>query len=607
MKNKKFNNSSLSLTLYFLRTSRLYFLISIVCVCFVNFLALIIPKIISYTIDTVINNKPSELPGFINSMIEAAGGIRILREHLYYIAAAIVITALISALFQYLNRYYNAKASESLVETMRNDIFSHIGKLPFSFHSANNTGDIIQRCTSDVDAVKNFLSEQLVEIFRTVILVVFSLYFMAGINLKLTLIAVILLPVSAIYSTYAHKKMGKVFEEADIEEGKVSSAVQENLTGVRVVRAFGREKFERDKFEKQNGFYHAMWVRLDLILSAFWAVGDFISGIQVMSIITFGAYLAVKGELNAGDYLAFIYYNSMLTWPIRSLGRAVSGLSRMGIALNRIKYILDSPTEDNGGKNLTPPMDEDIVFENVSFSHIPENKVLDNVSFAVKKGSTLGILGGTGSGKSTLMYLLTRLYELPEGDGRITVGGIDIKDINLTWLRKNIGMVLQEPYLFSGTISENIAMGKNSSENFEIESAADTASLSDTIREFKDGFSTYVGERGVTLSGGQKQRVAIARTVISESPVMIFDDSLSAVDAETDSKIRHALSKKSKDSTVMIISHRITTLMSADKIIVLDNGKICESGTHDELIANNGIYRKIYDIQFGSYETERRG
>lgn len=607
MKNKKFNNSSLSLTLYFLRTSRLYFLISIVCVCFVNFLALIIPKIISYTIDTVINNKPSELPGFINSMIEAAGGIRILREHLYYIAAAIVITALISALFQYLNRYYNAKASESLVETMRNDIFSHIGKLPFSFHSANNTGDIIQRCTSDVDAVKNFLSEQLVEIFRTVILVVFSLYFMAGINLKLTLIAVILLPVSAIYSTYAHKKMGKVFEEADIEEGKVSSAVQENLTGVRVVRAFGREKFERDKFEKQNGFYHAMWVRLDLILSAFWAVGDFISGIQVMSIITFGAYLAVKGELNAGDYLAFIYYNSMLTWPIRSLGRAVSGLSRMGIALNRIKYILDSPTEDNGGKNLTPPMGEDIVFENVSFSHIPENKVLDNVSFTVKKGSTLGILGGTGSGKSTLMYLLTRLYELPEGDGRITVGGIDIKDINLTWLRKNIGMVLQEPYLFSGTISENIAMGKNSSENFEIESAADTASLSDTIREFKDGFSTYVGERGVTLSGGQKQRVAIARTVISESPVMIFDDSLSAVDAETDSKIRHALSKKSKDSTVMIISHRITTLMSADKIIVLDNGKICESGTHDELIANNGIYRKIYDIQFGSYETERRG
>ena len=607
MKNKKFNNSSLSLTLYFLRTSRLYFLISIVCVCFVNFLALIIPKIISYTIDTVINNKPSELPGFINSMIEAAGGIRILREHLYYIAAAIVITALISALFQYLNGYYNAKASESLVETMRNDIFSHIGKLPFSFHSANNTGDIIQRCTSDVDAVKNFLSEQLVEIFRTVILVVFSLYFMAGINLKLTLIAVILLPVSAVYSTYAHKKMGKVFEEADIEEGKVSSAVQENLTGVRVVRAFGREKFERDKFEKQNGFYHAMWVRLDLILSAFWAVGDFISGIQVMSIITFGAYLAVKGELNAGDYLAFIYYNSMLTWPIRSLGRAVSGLSRMGIALNRIKYILDSPTEDNGGKNLTPPMDEDIVFENVSFSHIPENKVLDNVSFTVKKGSTLGILGGTGSGKSTLMYLLTRLYELPEGDGRITVGGIDIKDINLTWLRKNIGMVLQEPYLFSGTISENIAMGKNSSENFEIESAADTASLSDTIREFKDGFSTYVGERGVTLSGGQKQRVAIARTVISESPVMIFDDSLSAVDAETDSKIRHALSKKSKDSTVMIISHRITTLMSADKIIVLDNGKICESGTHDELIANNGIYRKIYDIQFGSYETERRG
>ncbi len=607
MKNKKFNNSSLSLTLYFLRTSRLYFLISIVCVCFVNFLALIIPKIISYTIDTVINNKPSELPGFINSMIEAAGGILILREHLYYIAAAIVITALISALFQYLNRYYNAKASESLVETMRNDIFSHIGKLPFSFHSANNTGDIIQRCTSDVDAVKNFLSEQLVEIFRTVILVVFSLYFMAGINLKLTLIAVILLPVSAIYSTYAHKKMGKVFEEADIEEGKVSSTVQENLTGVRVVRAFGREKFERDKFEKQNGFYHAMWVRLDLILSAFWAVGDFISGIQVMSIITFGAYLAVKGELNAGDYLAFIYYNSMLTWPIRSLGRAVSGLSRMGIALNRIKYILDSPTEDNGGKNLTPPMDEDIVFENVNFSHIPENKVLDNVSFAVKKGSTLGILGGTGSGKSTLMYLLTRLYELPEGDGRITVGGIDIKDINLTWLRKNIGMVLQEPYLFSGTISENIAMGKNSSENFEIESAADTASLSDTIREFKDGFSTYVGERGVTLSGGQKQRVAIARTVISESPVMIFDDSLSAVDAETDSKIRHALSKKSKDSTVMIISHRITTLMSADKIIVLDNGKICESGTHDELIANNGIYRKIYDIQFGSYETERRG
>ena len=596
MKDRKFKTNR-ELVWHFLRGSKAYFIIAIVCISLMNLLALIVPRVISYTVDTLIIGKESDLPAFIVDAIESIGGSAYIREHLYLIAVFLMVIGALSALCNYLYRYYNNKGAETLVETMRNEIFAHIARLPFSWHTKNQTGDIIQRCTSDVDAVKNFVSGQLTEVFRVVLMVAFSLYFMFTINVKLALIAVILIPINIAYSAYGHKRMGKIFEEADVEEGKLSAVVQENLTGVRVVRAFGRELFEKERFEKQNHDYWKMWIRMDWVLAWFWAIGTLLLSLQTMIVVVLGAVFAVRGEMLAGEYIAFFSYNIMLTWPIRLLGRLISGLSRSEIATDRIRYIMNSEPEKDEGKKLRPEMTGDIVFNNVSFAYDESKEIVKDVSFRIKGGTTVGILGGTGSGKSTLMHLLNRLYELPKENGSITISGVDIKDIEVGYLRENVGMVLQEPYLFSRTLAENIALGGTNAEIDDIKEAAGTASLLETIENFKEGFETTVGERGVTLSGGQKQRTAIARMLIGKSPIMVFDDSLSAVDAETDAKIRKGLMEKGKDSTVIIISHRITTLMAADNILVLDKGRLVESGTHDELIKNTGIYRKIYDIQ----------
>ena len=596
MKDRKFKTNR-ELVWHFLRGSKAYFIIAIVCISLMNLLALIVPRVISYTVDTLITGKESNLPAFITNAIESIGGPAYIKEHLYLVAVFLMIIGALSALCNYLYRYYNNKGAETLVETMRNEIFAHIARLPFSWHTKNQTGDIIQRCTSDVDAVKNFVSGQLTEVFRVVLMVAFSLYFMFTINVKLALIAVILIPINIAYSAYGHKRMGKIFEEADVEEGKLSAVVQENLTGVRVVRAFGRELFEKERFEKQNHDYWKMWIRMDWILAWFWAIGTLLLSLQTMIVVVLGAVFAVRGEMLAGEYIAFFSYNIMLTWPIRLLGRLISGLSRSEIATDRIRYIMNSEPEKDEGKKLRPAMTGDIVFNHVSFAYDESKEIVKDVSFRIKGGTTVGILGGTGSGKSTLMHLLNRLYELPKENGSITISGVDIKDIEVGYLRENVGMVLQEPYLFSRTLAENIALGGTNAEIEDIKEAAGTASLLETIENFKEGFETTVGERGVTLSGGQKQRTAIARMLIGKSPIMVFDDSLSAVDAETDAKIRKGLMEKGKDSTVIIISHRITTLMAADNILVLDKGRLVESGTHDELIKNTGIYRKIYDIQ----------
>ena len=596
MKDRKFKTNR-ELVWHFLRGSKAYFIIAIVCISLMNLLALIVPRVISYTVDTLITGKESDLPAFIVDAIESIGGSAYIREHLYLIAVFLMVIGALSALCNYLYRYYNNKGAETLVETMRNEIFAHIARLPFSWHTKNQTGDIIQRCTSDVDAVKNFVSGQLTEVFRVVLMVAFSLYFMFTINVKLALIAVILIPINIAYSAYGHKRMGKIFEEADVEEGKLSAVVQENLTGVRVVRAFGRELFEKERFEKQNHDYWKMWIRMDWVLAWFWAIGTLLLSLQTMIVVVLGAVFAVRGEMLAGEYIAFFSYNIMLAWPIRLLGRLISGLSRSEIATDRIRYIMNSEPEKDEGKKLRPEMTGDIVFNHVSFAYDESKEIVKDVSFRIKGGTTVGILGGTGSGKSTLMHLLNRLYELPKENGSITISGVDIKDIEVGYLRENVGMVLQEPYLFSRTLAENIALGGTNAEIDDIKEAAGTASLLETIENFKEGFETTVGERGVTLSGGQKQRTAIARMLIGKSPIMVFDDSLSAVDAETDAKIRKGLMEKGKDSTVIIISHRITTLMAADNILVLDKGRLVESGTHDELIKNTGIYRKIYDIQ----------
>ncbi|MBE6979102.1 MAG: ABC transporter ATP-binding protein [Ruminococcaceae bacterium] len=596
-------NRTLGLLWQFLKGSKRYFLISILCAGVTALADMIQPQIIRAAVDCAIGGEEGDFPAFVMEAVERIGGFAYLGQHLWIMALAVVAVAGVQVLSQYNFRVFNTKASETLVKTMRDQLFGHIERLPFSWHMKNKTGDIIQRCTSDIDTTKNFLSEQLTSVFRISLLLVLSVTFMASMHPVLTLIALIPTPVIIAYSFHFHRKVHDGFLDCDENEGKLSAMAQENLTGVRVVRAFGRERAEIDKFQKQNDHYTALWEKMAKIMSRFWSVSDILSGTQVMLVVVFGAWFCVHGNLNEGEYIAFISYNSMLVWPIRMLGRMIGEMSKAGVSIDRVAYIMDSPIEQDDPDAVDAPMDGDICFEHVSFAYENAPQMLHDIHFTMKAGTTLGILGGTGSGKTTMMLLLDKLYPLEEGNGRITVGGVDIRKIRTAHLRRNIGMVLQEPYLFSRTIGENIGILSEKPDLEAVRSAAAAAVLDETVCSFASGYDTMVGERGVTLSGGQKQRAAIARTLMGDTPILIFDDSLSAVDTETDTKIRRAIQQRFGKASVILISHRITTLSAADKIIVLDRGRIVEEGTHEQLKAGGGIYQKIYETQSGSREV----
>ena len=590
---------------YFLKGSLKWFALSVLFTLFVTLMDMINPRIIAFTVDSVIGDKPVKLPAVLIRLINRIGGTAYLRAHLGVLAVTVIILALIRALFRYLWRIFNARGAETFVETTRNTVFAHLLKLPSAWHSTHHTGDIIQRCTSDIETIKMFLSEQLASLFRIIPTLTLAFAFMYRIHPKLMAYALMYVPLIIGYSLFFHKKIGSAFRKADEEEGKLSAIAQENLTGVRVVRAFGKEQYERKRFEEKNKTYTAMWIHLMRLLASFWCSMDLLSGAQILTITSLGAVFAVHGELTAGDFIAFLTYNTMMIWPVRMLGRIIANLSKAGVAIDRLREIMNAEPEKDIENALKPDLTGDISFEHVSFSFGEElADVLHDVSFDVKAGSTVGILGATGSGKSTLMYLLDRIYPLPAENGRITIGGTDIQQMDASYLRDHIGIVLQEPYLFSRSLEDNIRIANPRAGHAEVRDAAGIAVLDEAIERFEDGYDTFVGERGVTLSGGQKQRTAIAQMLIRKPPIMVFDDSLSAVDAETDAKIRAALVQKTGDSTVFLIAHRITTLMNADMIIVLDKGRVAERGTHEELLAHEGIYRRIFDLQMAGREVE---
>ena len=597
------NKQTISLLWRFLKGSKRYFLITVLAAGITALADMLQPQIIRAAVDCALGGEEGDFPAFVMKLVDSIGGFAYLGRHLWIMALAVLAVALVQVASQYAFRVYNAKASETLVKSMRDQLFSHIQHLPFSWHMKNRTGDIIQRCTSDIDTTKRFLSEQLTSIFRIALLLILSVTFMLSMHPLLTVIALLPTPVIILYSFHFHRKVHDGFEKCDENEGKLSAMAQENLTGVRVVRAFGQERSEIAKFEKQNNYYTSLWEKMGEAMSRFWSISDILSGIQVMLVVVFGAYFCIRNDLHSGEYIAFISYNSMLVWPIRQLGRMISELSKAGVSIDRVSYIMHSPTEQDDPDAVDAPMDGDIRFEHVSFGYENSPEILHDIDFTMKAGTTLGILGGTGSGKSTLMLLLDKLYLLEEGCGRVTIGGTDIRKIRTGHLRRNIGMVLQEPYLFSRTIAENIGIASPELDLEAVREAAKAAALDESVTSFTAGYDTMVGERGVTLSGGQKQRAAIARMLVNDAPIMIFDDSLSAVDTETDAKIRQAIQKRFGKASVILISHRITTLSAADKILVLDGGRIAEEGTHDELKAAGGIYQKIYEAQSGIEEV----
>ena len=591
------------LILQFLKGSKAFFIIWMFCSALSGLAETVTPQIVRVTVDNLIGSASMEtLNPVIRSLLDAFGGPDHLRRNLWIMALAVVAVSVVNAAAVYCFRVFNARGGETLVKNMRDTLYRHIERLPFQWHMQNHTGDIIQRCTSDIDTTRNFISEQLIVLVRILFMLIMSMMFMFSMNVTLTLIAMIPLPVIVWYSLFFHHKFRKGFQECDENEGKLSAMVQENLTGVRVVRAFGRERYERDRFGKQNNFYTNLWVKLGRLMAFFWCSADILSGVQIMLVVIFGVLFCLRQGMTAGEFIAFISYNGMLVWPVRQLGRMISEMSKAGVGIDRIGYIMDAEEEKDEPDATEPPMDGDIRFEHVSFGYEGCPEMLHDIDLEIPAGSTLGILGGTGSGKSTMMYLLDRLYPLPEEGGRITVGGTDIRKIRLEHLRRNIGIVLQEPFLFSRTIRENLAITSPDLAEEDLHSAARTACLEETVAGFTKGYDTFVGERGVTLSGGQKQRAAIARMLTRTTPIMIFDDSLSAVDTETDAKIRSALEKRFGSATIILISHRITTLSKADKVLVLDHGRIAQFGTPAELSAQPGLYKQIEEIQ--SYHAD---
>ncbi len=554
------------------------------------------PMLLAETVDSVLDAKPSTLPEFLLAPIRALGGRDFLRRNLWLIGVAFVALNLINGVFSYMKGRLTAVASENIALTLRESLYAHLQRLPFAYHVKAETGDLIQRCTSDVETIRRFLSVQVMEVVNTLLMIAVALGILLGRNVKLTLISMILVPALFFFAMWFFRKVHIGFEIMDKAEGRMSAVLQENLSGVRVVRAFGQQEREVEKFDGVSKDYRDKSRHLSNLLAVYWGGGDALSMLQSLITLLVCVVYASRGEITIGTLIVFTNYIGMLLFPIRQLGRTLSDTGKSLVSMRRIQDILHEPAEPEEPDALTPDLRGDIVFDHVSFAYPDDGvPVLSDVSFTIPAGATAAVLGSTGSGKSTMMYLLQRLYE-PTG-GVITIGGVDIRRIDRTYLRTHVGLILQEPFLYSKTIRDNVGIARRQPGAADIERAVGIASAASFIAKADKGYDTVVGERGVTLSGGQKQRIAIARTLLKDNHILIFDDSLSAVDTETDASIRAALRHEQQGVTTLIISHRITTLSQADMILVLEDGRITQQGTHEQLCRVPGLYQRINGIQ----------
>jgi ATP-binding cassette, subfamily B, bacterial len=579
---------------------RLLYSAAIFSVGMATLMSVVVPLVVKTTIDSIIGNKAIEAAS-ISLIINFLGGKNLLRNNLWICGIIIILLTLVNGLFLYLKGKWSSIAAESIAKNTREKLYDHLQRLPYDYHVKAQTGDLIQRCTSDVETIRSFLAVQFVEVGRTIFMVVFVSIIMFSLNLRLAFVSITAVPIIFIYAFIFFQKVQKAFLEVDESEGRLSTSIQENLTGMRVVRAFGKQSYEIKRFDEKNSEFRDLLYKLIKILAWYWSISDLICFVQIVSILVLGSYWTINGSITLGTLVVFLTYEGMLLWPVRQMGRILTDMGKSFVSATRIFEILDVPVEAMEENFLKPEIKGNIEFNNICFEYEEDKLVLKDISFKVEKGMTVAILGPTGSGKTSLVNLLPRLYDYKTGS--IKIDGTELNMIDRKWIRRNIGIALQEPFLFSKTIMENIKLAKDEATEGDVYESSRIASIHDSIMEFDKGYETAVGEKGVTLSGGQKQRVTIARTIINNYPILIFDDSLSAVDTETDAEIRRALNRRSKEVTTFIISHRITTLSEADLILVLDKGKIVQSGKHEVLSKQEGLYKKIWEIQ-NSLERE---
>jgi len=522
-----------------------------------------------------------------------------LERTLIVIALGFVGLAIVEGGFTYFSGRLAAYSAEGITRRLRNFLFDHIQRLSFAYHSKTPTGDLIERVTSDVDSVRSFFNEQAIGIGRIVFLFVINFAAIWQLNWKLALASIVVIPIILIVSLWFFKKVTKAYEKYQEQEAILSTTLQENLTGVRVVKAFARQEYEKAKFEKDNWEKFLRGKAFLRMHSLFWPLSDIACGFQMLGGFIYAAILAIHGEITVGTYPAYVGLVVWLIWPMRNLGRIIVQTSTGLVSYGRLMEIVKQEREPltEGRVQAQGPARGEIVFENVSFQYEDSSaNVIKDVSFRVLPGQSVALLGSTGSGKTSLVNLLPRFHEYT--DGHILLDGAELKDYPRQYLRSQIGIVEQEPFLFSRSIGENITYGVGRDvPQEEIEAAAQAAAIHEVILTFPDGYKTLVGEKGVTLSGGQRQRMAIARTLLKNPRILILDDSTSSVDTETEAEIRAALNRLMENRTTFIIAHRIQSVMNADLILVMDKGAVVQMGRHEELVAQDGMYRQIYEIQ----------
>lgn len=587
-----------------IRGSERYFLIAIGAVLVASYLSTLSPLIIQFAIDQLLAGQPLEQHHWLSRLLTQGMTGLTARQGLFLMGLALTLVMASRGVFDFLKGRHAALASETTVERIRDKLYTHLQHLFFEELGDAKSGEWIQRCSSDVETVRKFLANQMTEVIRAVALFGFTLWMMLQIDWRMTILSTFLIPPIFGFAYFFFKKVQKLFLDMDETEGALSAMLQENLTGVRVVRAFGREATEAAKFDEKSQEYRDKTMKLVKAIAVYWGSSDFLAMMQRTLVILVGTIWAVQGRVSLGTVVAFFTYINMILWPIRQMGRILTDLSKCKVSLGRIEELLALPTESFDDHEPMKTILGRVELKNLTFAYPGEESILEDLNLIIEKGETLGIVGPTGAGKSTLAHLIAGL--IPVGADQVLIDGEDIGSFPAKALRKQIGIVMQEPFLFARNIRKNIAIKDESVSEQEVIGATETASLHQTILGFDAGYDTEIGERGVSLSGGQKQRMAIARTIIDEVPIVIFDDSLSAVDAGTDIEIRNRLKGRKHQATTLIIAHRLNSVMHADRILVLRNGRIEAIGTHEELVKENGYYKRLWEIQKGDWKEENR-
>ncbi|HEY3316206.1 MAG TPA: ABC transporter ATP-binding protein [Bacillota bacterium] len=553
----------------------------------VSGLGLVTPWVTRWIIDTVLGGRQFGL--------------------LWVAIGAIVAASVLRGALTFAQRYSMEYLSQRVTYDLRNELYSHLQQLSFGFYDKAQTGQLMSRLTADVDLINRFLGFGMIQLLTNFITFLAILIILMTMNWRLTLLSTVALPFLAHAVFLFQRRVRPMFTAIQQQMAVLTSTLQENITGIRVVKAFAREGHEIEKFARDNRGYLDRNMAAVRIQAFFMPYMNFLTGLATTAILWFGGRAVIGGALTLGSFVAFNSYLTQLIMPVRMLGFLISLWERAAAAGQRVFEILDTKAEigDGPGAVVMPRVKGRVRFDHVTFGYDPAHPVLRDISIDARPGQVIAVLGGTGSGKSSLINLIPRFYDVTAGS--VEIDGLDIRRVKLDSLRRQIGVVSQEPFLFAATLRDNIAYGRAKATMDEVVRAAKTAQIHDFIVGLPEGYDTYLGERGVGLSGGQKQRVAIARAILIDARIIILDESTSSVDTQTEYLIQEAFREVMKGRTSFVIAQRLSTVRDADKIIVLDHGRIAEEGTHERLLALGGVYKAIYDLQFRAQEEEDPG